>query len=137
MTGRVTAVLAAVAGATAVLALAVHPFLHGSDATPRPRVTRAELRANPRAGQVESAATAAARQALACRPSPRAGLRPTRPGACGRLVVTRRQTDCSTAVRCRVDLIGTLTTTDTTAVVGLTVTVQRHAMGWTAVAVTS
>jgi hypothetical protein len=130
-------VLAGVAAATAVLALAVQPFLHHRAITPRPRDARIEPRATPTLGQVVAVATTAAQQALACRPSPPSSLGPSHPGACGRLVVTRRQTDCTTAVRCRVDLIGTLTTTDTTAVVALTVTMQRQANGWAAVAVTS
>ena len=40
MTGRVTAVLAGIAAMTAVVALAVHPFLHGHDATPPAGRTR-------------------------------------------------------------------------------------------------
>jgi hypothetical protein len=137
MTGRGTAVLAGVAASTAVVALAVQPFLHHRGFTPRPRVARIEPRATPTLGQVAAVATTAAQQALTCRPSPASPLSQSHPGACGRLLITRRQTDCTTAVRCRVDLIGTLTTTDTTAVVALSVTMQRHAGEWAAAAVSS
>jgi hypothetical protein len=138
MTGRVTVGLASIAVVIAVVAIAAHPFLHHGAVPDQhpvvpPRAPTTSVR------NVAAAATVAARRAVACasRTRHQASTNPTQGVACGRLTVTRREIKCISSERCQVELIGTLATTDITAVVALTVTLQRQSNAWTAVVVTS
>jgi hypothetical protein len=138
MTGRTVAVLALTSVVVATVAVVVHPFLHHSDTARTPAVDRPSP-VVPGNREVVAVATDAAKDALACEPPShrQSEASSARRESCGQLTVTRSQVGCTSATICRVELIGSLATASVTAIVALTVTMQRSPNKWIAVAVSS
>jgi hypothetical protein len=138
MTGRTIAVLALMSVVVATVAVVVHPFLHHVDTARRPAVDRPSPVVHGNR-EVMAVATVAANDALACDPPShrQSEASPARRDSCGRLTLTRSQVGCTSATSCRVDLIGSLATASVTAIIALTVNMQRGPNRWIAVAVSS
>jgi hypothetical protein len=139
MTRRPLTVLAAAATLVVLLGFAASPFLHHHRATPRAAVTDTRPATPLKVRGITTLATVAATRALACHPTtPTAPpTPPTHGGWCGSLTLTREQAQCPTAMRCHVELLGTVTSPEVSSVVALTVTVEQHGHRWLVTAVSS
>jgi hypothetical protein len=136
---RATVIPALAAVLVAAIALVVHPLLTDPTRTTSPPTTVSGIPAPPPGPA--PVAERAARQALAC-PVPTPGEPPSAGEStpsrwCGPLTLTRRQTSCQTAVRCVVELIGTLHAADAPTAIALSVTMRRSPRGWRPVEVSS